>query len=133
LPARNRTTCLASYDRELYRRAGGKSSVGAREFVVHARALLHSSETWSSETSPCAPKNIPVGGEQVFGRRENSLFLLARIFVFVRNVVLGNFAGPHFAFIGVRRIFDPAHNFGLKRLAFLFQFFNTFRIYDLIP
>ena len=41
--------------------------------------------------------------------------------------------GTHFALIGIRRIFDAAHDLGFKRLAFLFQFFDAFRIYDLIP
>ncbi len=52
--------------------------------------------------------------------------------IFVRNVVLGNFMGPNFALIGVRRILNAAHDFSFKGLAFLGELFHAFRIYVFI-
>jgi|SRR5450432_3358259 len=57
------------------------------------------------------------------------LVVIALPTIFVRNVVLRNFMGSNFALIGVRRILDAAHDFSLKRLAFLGEFFNAFRIH----
>ena len=65
-------------------------------------------------------------------RQRKILFVVAPS-VFLRHVVLGNFSGPDFTPIGVRRILDAAHDFCLERLALFRQFFHAFRIHIFSP